>query len=163
LDQDWRAYADSANEAILRTLAHAAHELSTVASQTVLSAAELSDVRDTLEAAYAAIEGLDLDPQASASIRSALDGMQSALARYRTLGLEAFWEEWLRVLAHVIATEERAKEEGDQRADRWKPVRRAFSAFTQAAVKFARGADSITKISAAHDVLAKYLGDGAAT
>jgi len=160
LEGDWGQYVDSVSEGVLRTLAHASHELNNTTAEPVLSVAEVQEAREALEAAYQTIDALELDPRARASLQSALDGMQSALARYRTLGIEAFWEEWIRALKDIIAAEERAAAAVEERAAQWKPVRRALALFTKAATLFGRGADAVIKIAGAHDGLTKLLGDG---
>jgi hypothetical protein len=162
LDADWRGYVGSVSDGILRTLAHAAHELSTKTTEARLTTEELQRVREALDGAYASVESLGLDPAAQKSLCSALDAMQSALARYRTLGIQAFWHEWLRALRDVIATEERAQADTSNDKSRWQPARRAFALFMQAATRATSGADTITKIGGAYETLNKWLGDGAA-
>lgn len=135
LETDWRTLHEYCSSAVLRGLAHTAHELSRLAPEVTIKPEDLALAQDELEAAYQAIGTLGLQPDVQAALQRVLDEIRAALLRYRTLGATAFWEAWLKALADMAVVRKVAVESPPEQHGAWHKVGIVWDRFSGFATK----------------------------
>jgi len=103
LDADWRGFDASVDQLALEALEFTAYGLSRSHPEATIDDEELAAARAELEDAYQAVRETSIDATAKQALLSILDAMQDALRRYRTIGIDAFWQALSGALADILA------------------------------------------------------------
>jgi hypothetical protein len=165
LETDWREHSEAFNDVVLTELKLTAHSLGQHHPESTVTDDELSKARESLGLAYKAVVSTPMDDEARNSLLFALGGMRSALARYRTAGIQAFWETWTQMLGTLMSEAKRSPDfQETYQSPTMAPFREAvgFVAKLAATAKGAQAIVDLARLIGGAVDKARQLGDGAA-